>query len=68
MKYIINGIVSIVKLCIVLYAVYYAIESGLVEYVIKLFWYDVWRITRYIWYICMDLLWSNSVKCNNIFN
>ena len=37
MKYIINGIVSIVKLCIVLYAVYNAIESGLVEYVIKLF-------------------------------
>ena len=37
MKYIINGIVSIVKLCIVLYAVYYAIECGLVEYVFKFF-------------------------------
>ena len=37
-KIIINGIVSIVKLCIVLYAVYYAIQSGLVEYVIDMFW------------------------------
>ena len=36
-KIIINGIVSIVKLCIVLYAVYYAIESGLVERVINMF-------------------------------
>ena len=35
---LINGIVSIVKLCIVLYAVYYAIQSGLVEYVIDMFW------------------------------
>ena len=37
MKYIINGIVSIVKLCIVLYAVYYAIESGIVERIINMF-------------------------------
>ena len=37
MRYIINGIVSIVKLCIVLYVVHYAIESGLVEYVINMF-------------------------------
>ena len=37
MRYIINGIVSIVKLCIVLYAVYYAIQSGLVERVINMF-------------------------------
>ena len=37
MKYIINGIVSVVKLCIVLYAVYYAIVSGLVERVINMF-------------------------------
>ena len=37
MRYIINGIVSIVKLCIVLYAVYYAIESGLIERVINMF-------------------------------
>ena len=37
MKYIINGIVSIVKLCIVLYAVYYTIQSGLVDYVIDMF-------------------------------
>ena len=34
---LINGIVSIVKLCIILYAVHYAIESGLVEYVINMF-------------------------------
>ena len=31
MKYIINGIVSIVKLCIVLYAVHYVIVSGLLQ-------------------------------------
>ena len=42
MRYIINGIVSIVKLCIVLYAVYYAIQSGLVEHVINMFWYGSW--------------------------
>ena len=36
-KALINGIVSIVKLCIVLYAVYYAIVSGLVERVINMF-------------------------------
>ena len=34
---IINGIVSIVKLLIILYAVFYAIESGLVEHVIDMF-------------------------------
>ena len=34
---IINGIVSIVKLLIVLYAVFYAIESGLVERMINMF-------------------------------
>ncbi len=34
---LINGIVSIVKLCIVLYAVYYAIEIGLVEHIIDMF-------------------------------
>ena len=33
-KIIINGIVSIVKLCIVLYAVYYSIQSGLLEYAV----------------------------------
>ena len=37
MRYIISGIVSIVKLCIVLYAVHYAIVSGLVERVINMF-------------------------------
>ena len=34
---IINGIVSIVKLLIVLYAVFYAIESGLIERIINMF-------------------------------
>ena len=36
-KAIINGIVSIVKLLIVLYAAFYAIESGLVERMINMF-------------------------------
>ena len=36
-KAIINGVVSIVKLLIVLYAVFYAIESGLVERMINMF-------------------------------
>ena len=34
---LINGIVSIVKLCIVLYAVYLAVEHGLVERIINMF-------------------------------
>lgn len=34
---LINGIVSIVKLLIIIYAVFYAIESGLVERVIDMF-------------------------------
>ena len=34
---IINGIVSIVKLLIVIYAVFYVIESGLIERVINMF-------------------------------
>jgi len=34
---LINGIVSIVKLLIVIYAVFYAIESGLIERVINMF-------------------------------
>jgi len=36
-KALINGIVSIVKLCIVIYAVYLAIEHGLVERIINMF-------------------------------
>ena len=36
-KALINGVVSIVKLVIVLYAVFYAIESGLVERMINMF-------------------------------
>ena len=36
-KAIINGIVSIVKLLIVIYAVFYAIESGLIERIINMF-------------------------------
>ena len=34
---LINGIVSIVKLLIIIYAVFYAVESGLVERVIDMF-------------------------------
>ena len=34
---LINGIVDIVKLCIIIYAVYYAIEIGLVERIINMF-------------------------------
>ena len=37
MIYLINGIVSIVKLVIILTAIYYAIETGLVERVINMF-------------------------------
>ena len=36
-KAIINGVVSIVKLLIVIYAVFYAFDSGLVERVINMF-------------------------------
>ena len=36
-KAIINGVVSIVKLLIIIYAVFYAIESGLIERVIYMF-------------------------------
>ena len=36
-KALINGVVSIVKLVIVLYAVYYAFESGIVERIINMF-------------------------------
>ena len=34
---LINGIVSIVKLCIIIYAEYLAIEHGLVERIINMF-------------------------------
>ena len=37
MKALIDGIVSIVKLVIILYAVFYAFESGMVSYVVGLF-------------------------------
>ena len=36
-KAIINGVVSIIKLLIIIYAVFYAVESGLVERVIDMF-------------------------------
>ena len=36
-KALINGIVSIVKLIIVIYALFYAVESGLVERVVNMF-------------------------------
>ena len=34
---LINGIVSIVKLLIVIYALFYAVEIGLIERIISLF-------------------------------
>ena len=34
---LINGIVSIVKLLIIIYAAFYAIESGLIEHIINMF-------------------------------
>ena len=34
---LINGIVDIVKLCIIIYAVFYAFDSGIVERVINMF-------------------------------
>ncbi len=37
MKTLISGLVEIAKLVIVLYAVYYAFESGMIEYVVNLF-------------------------------
>ena len=37
MKTLISGLVEITKLVIVLYAIYYAFESGMVEYVVNLF-------------------------------
>ena len=37
MRALINGVVSIVKLLIVLYAVFYAIESGIIERIINMF-------------------------------
>ena len=37
MKYLINGIVDIVKLIIVLLAVFYAFESGIVDNIVNYF-------------------------------
>ena len=37
MKTLISGLVEIAKLVIILYAVYYAFESDMVEYVVNLF-------------------------------
>ena len=37
MKALIDGVVSIVKLLIILLAVYYAFDSGLVESIINMF-------------------------------
>ena len=37
MNTIIKGIFSVIKLCVVLYAVYYAIESGLLKELINMF-------------------------------
>ena len=37
MKTLISGLVEIAKLVIVLYAIYYAFEYGIVEYIVNLF-------------------------------
>ncbi len=37
MKYLINGIVDIVKLVIIILAVFYAFESGIVDSVVNYF-------------------------------
>jgi hypothetical protein len=37
MNTIVKGIFGVIKLCVVLYAVYYAIESGLLEKLINMF-------------------------------
>ena len=37
MKYIINGVDDIIKLIIILLAVFYAFDNGLVEHVIDMF-------------------------------
>ncbi len=37
MNTVIKGIFGVIKLCVVLYAVYYAIESGLLEKLINMF-------------------------------
>ena len=37
MKYIINGVVDIIKFIIILLAVFYAFDSGLVDRVINMF-------------------------------
>ena len=37
MKYIINGVFDIIKLVIILLAVFYAFDSGLVESIINMF-------------------------------
>ena len=37
MKYVINGVFDIIKLLIILLAVYYAFDSGLVERIINMF-------------------------------
>ena len=36
MKYLINGIVDIIKLGMILFAVFYAFESGIVDYIVNL--------------------------------
>ena len=37
MKYLINGIVDIIKLGMILFAVFYTFESGIVDYIVNLF-------------------------------
>ncbi len=37
MKHVINGITEIVKLCIILYAVYIAFECGIIDSIVNIF-------------------------------
>ena len=37
MKHVINGITEVIKLSIILYAVYIAVQLGVVDYIINVF-------------------------------
>ena len=37
MKHVINGIIEVIKLCIILYAVYIAVQLGVVDYIVNVF-------------------------------
>ena len=37
MKYLIKGITEVIKLCIILYAVYIAFECGIIDSIVNIF-------------------------------